>query len=168
MFENLSQQIADKEQIDILEDNIYKLSPHLLDRLLQDKTKSTPKNPKNIVWACDEYAKYGEAYTAEKEILPELITNDNTRIIQPRISKTKDEQINRTRKSAEVFTPSWICNEMNNHCDEEWFGRKNVFNIPNGFTTSKLSFTGRVRLSCLICCANSNCSSDIIGACRPS
>ena len=42
------------------------------------------------------------------------------------------KQINRTRKAAEVFTPSWICNEMNNHCDEQWFGRPNVFNTPNG------------------------------------
>lgn len=22
-----------------------------------------------------------------------------------------------------------ICNKMNNHCDEEWFGRKDVFNV---------------------------------------
>ena len=40
--------------------------------------------------------------------------------------------MNRTKKSAEVFTPSWICNEMNNSCDEEWFGYKNVFNVPHG------------------------------------
>lgn len=116
-----------EEDTDILEQDIEELSPFLLRILLQDKTTG-----KHIRFACDEYAKYGEAYTAEKEILPELITKDNTKIIQPRISKTKDEQINRTRKSAEVFTPSWICNEMNNHCDEEWFGRKNVFNTPNG------------------------------------
>ncbi len=127
------------EDIDILEQDIEELSPFLLKILLQDKTTG-----KYIRFACDEYAKYGEAYTAEKEILPELITKDNTRIIQPRISKTKDEQINRTRKSAEVFTPSWICNEMNNHCDEEWFGYSNVFNTPNGHdwipTTEPIQF----------------------------
>lgn len=48
--------------------------------------------------------------------------------IQPRVEKAAEEQFARTRKKAEVFTPSWIANKMNNHCDEEWFGRKNAFN----------------------------------------
>lgn len=43
-------------------------------------------------------------------------------------SKSKEEQQNRTRKSAEVFTPSWICNDMNNLCDDEWLGYTNAFN----------------------------------------
>ena len=130
--EVLSAEITENKQIDILEDSIYELDARLLNVLLEDKTKSTHTIKKNIVWACDEYAKYGEAYTAEKEILPELITGNNTKIIQPRTAKNKEDQLNRTRKLAEVFTPSWICNEMNNHCDEEWFGRKNVFNTPDG------------------------------------
>ena len=123
----MSAAIAQNEDIDILEQDIQDISPFLLKILLQDKTTG-----RNIRFACDEYAKYGEAYTAEKEILPELITGNNTKIIQPRTAKSKEEQINRTRKAAEVFTPSWICNEMNNHCDEQWFGRPNVFNTPNG------------------------------------
>lgn len=60
--------------------------------------------------------------------MPKLIIGK----IKSRIFKDKQEQVNRTKKSAEVFTPSWICNEMNNSCDEEWFGYKNVFNIPHG------------------------------------
>lgn len=28
-----------------------------------------------------------------------------------------------------MFTPSWICNEQNNLIDEQWFGKKDVFNI---------------------------------------
>ncbi len=40
-----------------------------------------------------------------------------------------DTEQERTRKKAEVFTPAWLCNKMNNNCDEVWFGRKNVFNI---------------------------------------
>ena len=118
---------TNKDKIDILEQNIWEISPNLLNLLLKDKTTG-----KNIKWACDEYAKYGKAYTAEKEILAKQIIGRQTKIIQPRISKSKDEQKNRTQKAAEVFTPSWICNEMNNHCDEEWFGRKDVFNTPNG------------------------------------
>lgn len=122
-IDKLSSPLANPEDVDILEQNIRELSPYLLKILLQDKTTG-----RYIRWACDEYAKYGEAYTAEKEIFPELITGPNTKIIQPRIAKSKEDQLNRTRKSAEVFTPSWICAEMNNLCDEEWFGEPNVFN----------------------------------------
>lgn len=117
----------EEEEIDILEQKIQDISPFLLKILLQDKTTG-----RFIRFACDEYLKYGEAYAADKEIYPELIIGKKTTIIQPRTAKSKDEQINRTRKAAEVFTPSWICNEMNNHCDEQWFGRPNVFNTPNG------------------------------------
>ena len=111
--------------IDVLEQDILDASPFLLDLLLQDKTTG-----KNILWACGDYEKLGSAYAAEKEILPALITGKNTTVIQPRVAKAKAEQRERTRKSAEVFTPSWICNLMNNLCDKEWFGRKNAFNIP--------------------------------------
>lgn len=119
--------VITNDNIDILEQSIWDLSPSLLNLLLQDKTTG-----ENIKWACDEYLKYGDEYAQEKTILPELIIKENTKIIQPRIAKSKAEQINRTRKSAEVFTPSWICNEMNNHVDDEWFGKKNIFNTPNG------------------------------------
>lgn len=111
--------------IDVLEQDILDASPFLLDLLLRDKTTG-----RHIVWATDDYIANGSAYAPEKEILPALITGANTKIIQPRIAKDKEAQRNRTRKSAEVFTPSWICNLMNNLCDEEWFGRKDVFNIP--------------------------------------
>ena len=37
-------------------------------------------------------------------------------------------QKTRTKSKAEVFTPSWLCNLMNNSCDEQWFDRKDVFN----------------------------------------
>ncbi len=56
------------------------------------------------------------------------LINIDTRIIQLRIFKDMGQQIYRTRKSAEVFTPAWICNKMNNFCDEGWFGYENVFN----------------------------------------
>lgn len=113
--------------IDVLEQDILDASPFLLDLLLQDKTTG-----KNIVWATDDYVANGSAYAPEKEILPALITGANTKIIQPRIAKNKEAQRNRTRKSAEVFTPGWICCLMNNFCDAEWFGRENVFNTLNG------------------------------------
>ena len=54
--------------------------------------------------------------------------------IQPRVTKTLEEQVERTKRKAEVFTPSWLCNRMNNHCDEERFGRPAVFNRDCGQT----------------------------------
>ena len=57
----------------------------------------------------------------------------------PRVHKRLQEQKERTKKKAEVFTPSWICNVMNNHLDEDWFERKDVFNIEidKGWITNK-------------------------------
>ena len=49
----------------------------------------------------------------------------------PRIQKSKEQKQARTRNKAEVFTPSWVCNKMNNFCDEQWFLRKGVFNTEN-------------------------------------
>lgn len=43
-----------------------------------------------------------------------------------------------------MFTPSWICNAQNNLVDEQWFGRKNVFNIQKEMswkaTADKIAF----------------------------
>lgn len=50
-------------------------------------------------------------------------------LIQPRVSKTAEEKSVRKRKKGEVFTPSWICNKMNNHCDKECFDKDEVFTI---------------------------------------
>lgn len=139
---NIQDNSRPQNDIDILEQNIREKSPYLLKLLLQDKTTG-----RYIRWACDGYAQYGSLYTAEKEILPELITGENTKIIQPRTAKSKEEQQNRTRKSAEVFTPSWICNEMNNLCDDEWLGYTNAFNTKQEHywltNSEKINFSGK-------------------------
>lgn len=59
---------------------------------------------------------------------PELITGNMTMTIQPRVLKSEEEKLKRTRDKAEVFTPSWVCNAQNNLVDEAWFERKDVFN----------------------------------------
>ena len=68
--------------------------------------------------------------------------------LRPRISKTFEEQQERTRKKAEVMTPVWLCNKMNNYADEQWFGRKDVFNHENNDNTwtvneEKIVFDGK-------------------------
>ena len=115
------------EMIDILEQNIADISFDLLKILLKDKTTG-----KYILWATDNYESYGDAYKPNQEIKPELIIGNHTNVIQPRVSKSQSEQIKRTRDKAEVFTPSWICNQQNNLVDDAWFKRKNVFNFTNG------------------------------------
>ena len=94
---------------------------NMLSALLKDKTTK-----KNIIFATDAYADY--AVDAKSQITEQLLLGFGALAIQPRVLKSKEEQSERTKKKAEVFTPSWICNKMNNHCDEEWFGRTEVFN----------------------------------------
>ena len=115
-----------EKQIDILEDDIYRIDPDLLKILLKDKTTK-----KNILWCTKDYESYGLAFQERQEIKVELITGDFFSVIQPRAAKTKTIQEKRIKDRAEVFTPSWICNEQNNQIDEAWFGRKNVFNTPH-------------------------------------
>lgn len=109
--------------VDIIEEDILLLGKPLLEILLKDRTTK-----RNIIWATSDYEKYGIDYDAKFEITVPQITGVYSKIIQPRITKAKEHQSTRTREKAEVFTPSWICNEQNNLVDEQWFGRKNVFN----------------------------------------
>lgn len=73
-----------------------------------------------------------------------LVTGNNTRIVQPRVFKSISEQAKRTKDKAEVFTPSWVCNEQNNLIDEAWFEKKDVFNVITSkswtATKEKISF----------------------------
>ena len=84
---------------------------------------------KNIIFATSVYGSKGTPIKETEQITEEILKGFTQYEIQPRVLKNKEQQQERTRAKAEVFTPSWICNKMNNHCDEEWFGRKNVFNI---------------------------------------
>ena len=97
----------------------------LLDLLLKDKSTK-----KNIIWATDTYEELGHGFSDKEQISRSLLLQQ-VGIIMPRIRKSQEAQQERTRKKAEVFTPAWLCNLMNNYCDEEWFGRKNVFNAEN-------------------------------------
>ncbi|MCM1201704.1 MAG: restriction endonuclease subunit M [Bacteroides fragilis] len=97
-----------------------------LNILLKDKTTK-----KNIIWATSSYEQFGEQYADDRQMTAEALTGLNPVMLQPRIMKAMEQQQERTKSHAEVFTPAWICNKMNNYCDEEWFGRKDVFNILN-------------------------------------
>ena len=96
----------------------------VLDTLLQDKST---KN--NIIYATDAYIDAKPAAKETAPILAQQISGDSSTVsIVPRVQKSLDEQSGRTKAKAEVFTPSWMVNQMVNNLDEEWFGRKHVFN----------------------------------------
>ena len=103
--------------------NTYPVSENLK-ALLKDKTTK-----KNIIFATSVYRSKGTPIKETEQMTEEILKGFTQYEIQPRVLKNKEQQQERTRSKAEVFTPSWICNKMNNYCDEEWFGRKNVFNI---------------------------------------
>lgn len=111
------------ELIDVKENNIINIDYEILSILLKDRTTN-----KNIIWATDNYEFHGPGYCFSEEITPSKITSYYGRIIRPRIKKSKTEQEIRIKKKAEVFTPSWVCNEQINLIDEDWFKRENVFN----------------------------------------
>jgi len=83
-----------------IEDGLIK---PLLSLLLKDKTTG-----ENIIWATDTYP----VFMDEKDILL------HSEAIRPRVEKSLDEQKTRTKRKAEVFTPTWICNRMNDNIDK--------------------------------------------------
>lgn len=109
---------------DIFENDITKIGMDILEILLFDRTTR-----RNIIWATSDYEMYGDEYNSRFPITVNLISDINSNIIRPRVTKNKGNKLARTKEKAEVFTPSWICNIQNNLVDSEWFGRKDVFNI---------------------------------------
>lgn len=92
--------------------------------LLKDKTTRN-----NIKWGTDNYLSVSTLYTPEAEIKKSDLKSVS---ILPRVKKTAEEQLSRTRDKAEVFTPSWICAIQNNQIDEAWFGWADSFCVVDG------------------------------------
>ena len=94
-----------------IQDDIIRLhSAGLLSRLLADKTTG-----RNIMWATDAYAEHGAKFERNEQIMPELIIGTNTGIIKTRARKAFEQQTERTRRRAEVFTPLWVCRKMTDY-----------------------------------------------------
>ena len=121
---------ADLPCIDIREESLLELSPEVLAVLLRDHTTG-----RNIFWATHDYEPLGGGYDYHSEILPELITGEKGMVIRPRVFKSKENQTDRSKDMAEVFTPSWICNAQNNLVDDA---------LPNDMT-----WQDYVRQTCL-------------------
>lgn len=89
--------------------------PDVLDKLLRDMTTD-----RNILFMTDGYR-----FDPSEEMTPEKVRKADVRT---RTEKAIQAQAARTKAKAEVFTPAWLVNHMNNKCDEDWFGRPDVFN----------------------------------------
>lgn len=107
----------------------------VLGLLLQDKTSK-----RNILWGTDMYAERGAAYAHDSEITPELITGVHAGLIRSRAQKHQEQQSERTRTHAEVFTPMWVCAMMIDALDDDWFGAQHVFTDESGERTQRVEF----------------------------
>ena len=109
----------------------------LLQPLLVDQTTK-----KNIVWATDVYRELGSEYGHNREILPNLITGNHSSVIKNRARKAMEQQSERTRKHAEVFTPLWVCKKMISYADAMWFGKTDAF-LDGDAPSKRVSFPKR-------------------------
>lgn len=117
-----------------IQDEILRLhSMGLLKELLVDKTTKT-----NIIWATDAYGELGTEYQRDKEIQIHLITGQNSDVIKNRARKAMEQQSERTRKHAEVFTPLWVCRKMVSYADSVWFGKEDAFIDKDNLTEQVL------------------------------
>lgn len=114
MIENIS-------SVNIQENFIRETMPGILDILLIDRTKSTNRAKQNIIWANENYIRYGfKDYSAESQIHPNLVTGNRGQLIVPRSLKSRDIQKERTKSKAEVFTPTWIVKKQNDEVDNNY------------------------------------------------
>ncbi|PRM91239.1 restriction endonuclease subunit M [Arcobacter cryaerophilus gv. occultus] len=131
-----------QKEIDVIEDDILKKYPLILEILLYDQTTK-----KNILWATDNYNYLGNNYNFSSQIKIESITGINSQVIMPRVLKSKLIQKTRSKEMAEVYTPSWVCNEQINSIDNSWFNKENVFNKKIVSNNGKITWeTNRTKI----------------------
>lgn len=105
----------------------------VLESLLADKSVPAERRgrDRHIVWATDSYASQGEGFAETDPICAGSLLR-HADVIRPRFMKSRDAQSVRTRKKAEVTTSTRLCRMMNDVCDEDWFGRPDVFSVRRG------------------------------------
>ena len=114
----------------------------LLEVLLADRTTGG-----DIVWADSEHEALGVGFGPDDQMSVGAVTGAFADAVLPRTGKAAVRQTLRTKVRAEVFTPSWLCNRMNNWLDTEWFGRADAFNTESADGRSWRASAGPVRFS---------------------
>lgn len=95
--------------VDILENE---LPTDVLNLLLRDHTTG-----RNIFWATHDYEQLGKGYEYHSVLTPKLITDGNEMVVSPRVRKSKEQQTDRSKDMAEVFTPAWVVKKMVDYVD---------------------------------------------------
>ena len=109
-----NQSLHTQNIIDLDEKTLYQEHPHILKILLKNQTTK-----KNIVWGTPSYSFLGKDFTSISPIkVKQIIAFPD--LIQPRVAKSQLEQKERTKSSAEVFTPTWLVDKQRNFVDREF------------------------------------------------
>ncbi|MBP9816345.1 restriction endonuclease subunit M [Candidatus Woesebacteria bacterium] len=124
--------VAQRSDIDIRESALLRRGT-LLDILLIDRTTQ-----KNIIWATDSYERCGKVFSPKKNIQTELVTGIYGNLIKPRAAKGLEEQRQRTKDKAEVFTPLETVDKINKAVE---VGRPNKSNWQEYVRELKLEIT---------------------------
>ena len=95
--------------VDILENE---LPTDVLNLLLRDHTTG-----RNIFWATHDYEQLGKGYEYHSVLTAKLITDGNEMVVSPRVRKSKEQQTDRSKDMAEVFTPAWVVKKMVDYVD---------------------------------------------------
>lgn len=99
------------------EENVLRKHKELLKILLKDQTTG-----KNIIWATTNKELSGTTFVGQEELIRKPIKLDEAQFIKPRIEKLVEEQKERTKGRAEVFTPTWIVKKMVDTADADFQG----------------------------------------------
>ena len=115
--------------------------------LLSDKTTNA-----HIIWATQIYSDLGVEYSYDHEITDEQLVK-GTFQLKSRAEKVHEEQMQRTKRHAEVFTPLWIVKKMNDFIEAQWFEREDVFNggsviFPERKTWRNFVDSRRMEITC--------------------
>lgn len=95
--------------------------PNILDILLIDRTTSTSKAKKNIIWANENYIKHGNK-NMQQQLKCDLISDwsNGTKSSNHEPWNQKERQKERTKSKAEVFTPTWIVKKQNDEVEKDY------------------------------------------------
>lgn len=110
-----------------------------------------------VIWGTDNYESKGDEYGFVQPV-------HDLSVIIPRVDKSKEEQKRRVKEKAEVFTPSWVCNEQNNLVDDHilgkgafntvsddkrtWFPSKSPVKFPKGYSWLDYVVERRIEFTC--------------------
>ena len=119
----------------------------LINALLKDKTTDD-----NIIWATNAYANLGVEYERTQLIKIEQLTNGVFKL-KSRSEKARVEQSERTKSHAEVFTPIWVVEKMNDFMDSQWFEQECLFSqeralFSKGKTWQDFVDSRRLEITC--------------------